>query len=245
MPERGIVELSVAAEAPSGGTLATAICDRIRGDILSGRRGPGAKIRLEDLKSEFGVSWSPIREALSRLAAEGLVLAEEQRGYRVAPASQADLTEVLKLRVLLETMALRAAIEKGDDAWEAEVLAAHHRLGKLEDRRGDAPDTERWESWHRTFHEALIRACESPILLQFCRLLHDMNDRYRRVFLSAHAFDRDVAGEHRAIVDATLARDADRAGRLLQAHIERTGRNILRSMQGEPARPVRTPKGAA
>ncbi|HET9042345.1 MAG TPA: GntR family transcriptional regulator, partial [Burkholderiales bacterium] len=115
MPERGIVELSIASEAPSGGTLATVICDRLRGDILSGRREPGAKIRLEDLKSEFGVSWSPIREALSRLAAEGLVLAEEQRGYRVAPASKADLTEVLKLRVMLETMALRAAIEKGDD----------------------------------------------------------------------------------------------------------------------------------
>lgn len=244
MVERGTAELPVAPEGSSGGTLATAICDRLRGEILSGRREPGARLRLEALKGEFGVSWSPIREALSRLTAEGLVLAKEQRGYRVAPASRDDLTEVLKLRLLLEPMALRAAVAKGDDAWEAEVLAAHHRLSKLENRRGAAPETERWEGWHRTFHEALIRACESPILLQFCRLLHDMNDRYRRVFLAAHAFDRDVAGEHRAIVDATLARDAERACRLLQAHIERTGRNILRSMDGGVP-PSRSRKGAA
>lgn len=231
MAERAIAELNNVAETPAGATLASAICDRLRGDILAGRREPGAKVRLEALKAEFGVSWSPIREAVSRLVAEGLLLNDEQRGYRVAPASRAELAEVLRLRVLLETMALRAAVEKGDDAWEAEVLASHHRLAKLEDRRWDAADAERWETWHRTYHDALIRACDSPILLQFCHLLHDMNDRYRRLFLSAHEFDRDVATEHREITDATLARDAARACRLLAAHIERTGQNILRSMR--------------
>ncbi len=219
------------AETPAGATLASAICDRLRGEILAGRREPGAKIRLEALKVEFGVSWSPIREAVSRLVAEGLLLNDEQRGYRVAPASRAELAEVLRLRVLLETMALGAAIEQGDDAWEAELLAAHHRLAKLEDRRWDPAEAERWETWHRTYHDALIRACDSPILLQFCHLLHDMNDRYRRLYLSAHAFDRDVAGEHREITAATLARDATRACKLLAAHIERTGHNILQSMQ--------------
>lgn len=231
MVERAIAEWSPVAETPAGATLASAICDRLRGDILAGRREPGAKVRLEALKAEFGVSWSPIREAVSRLVAEGLLLNDEQRGYRVAPASRAELAEVLRLRVLLETMALGAAIERGDDAWEAEVLASHHRLTKLEDRRWDAADAEQWETWHRTYHDALIRACESPILLQFCHLLHDMNDRYRRLFLSAHEFDRDVATEHREIADATLARDSERACRLLAAHIERTGQNILRSMR--------------
>jgi DNA-binding GntR family transcriptional regulator len=225
------LEPSAAPEAPAGGTLATVVCDRIRADILAGKRKPGAKIRLEALKSDFGVSWSPIREALSRLVAEGLILAEEQRGYRVAPVSKAQLDEVVRLRVALESMALRAAIEKGDDAWEAEVLAAHHRLSKLEDRRWEGTQAEQWESWHRTFHVALIRACDSPVLLQFCGQLHDMSDRYRRLFLSAHKFDRDVAGEHRAIAEATLARDAAKACRLLESHIERTGRNILRSMK--------------
>lgn len=219
-------------ESLAGVTLASAICDRIRDDVLTGRRKPDSKIRLEELKAEFGVSWSPIREAVSRLVAEGLIMLEEQRGYRVAPASRADLAEVLRLRVMLESQALRASIEKGDDAWEAEVLAAHHRLTKYESRRGDSIETAHWETWHRTYHDALIRACESPILLQFCHMLHDMNDRYRRIFLSAHEFDRDVASEHRAITEATLARNADTACALLESHIERTGRNILGSMTG-------------
>lgn len=218
-------------EAPGGAdTLAAAICRRIRSDIVSGKRKPGAKIRLEALKSEFQVSWSPIREALSSLVAEGLIVAQE-RGYCVAPVSKAQFEEVIRLRTLLESMALRSSIERGDEAWEAEVLAAHHRLSKLEDRRWNAADSEQWERWHRTYHGALVRACGGPILLQFCEQLNDMNDRYRRLFLAAHNFDRDVAGEHRAIAEATLARDAGEACRLLERHIQRTGKNILRSMK--------------
>jgi DNA-binding GntR family transcriptional regulator len=224
-------ETATAVEAAPGSTLATTICDRIRADILTGRLKPGAKLRLEDLRAEFAVSWSPIREALSRLVAEGLIQTEGQRGYRIAPVSRASLSEVLRLRVLLESMALRESIEKGDDAWEAKVLAAHHRLTKLEDSRWESGNAEQWEQWHRTFHDALISACESPILLQFCAQLHDLNDRYRRLFLSAHKLDRDVAGEHRAMVQATIARDTAKACRLLERHIERTGTNLLRSMQ--------------
>lgn len=234
-PDPAVLERAAASpvtnEAPQGGTLAVAICDRVRTDILAGRRKPGAKIRLEELKAEFGVSWSPIREAVSRLVAEGLIITEESRGYHVAPVSSADLAEVIKLRVMLETMALKSAIAQGDDAWEAEVLAAQHRLGKLEARRAYPAEAEQWETWHRAYHEALIRACASPILLQFCGQLHDLSDRYRRLFLSAHDFDRDVPGEHRRITEATLARDADTACELLKRHIERTGQNILRSMQ--------------
>lgn len=230
-PDQVLLEGAATSEAPSGGTLAVAICDRVRGDILAGRRKPGTKIRLEELKAEFGVSWSPIREAVSRLVAEGLIVTEESRGYRVAPVSRADLAEVIRLRMMLESMALRSAIELGDDAWEAELIAAQHRLGKLESRRSYPAEAEQWETWHRAYHEALIRACGSPILLQFCSQLHDLSDRYRRLFLSAHDFDRDVPREHRTITEATLARDADKAGELLQRHIERTGQNVLRAMQ--------------
>jgi len=230
-PEQVLQDSPAASELPSGGTRARAICARVRTDILAGRRKPGTKIRLEELKSEFGVSWSPIREALSRLVAEGLVTTERGRGYRVAPVSKGDLAEVITLRAMLESMALRRSIEQGDDAWEAEVLAAQHRLGKLESRRAYPQEAEQWETWHRAYHEALIRACGSPILLQFCGQLHDLSDRYRRLFLSAHDFDRDVPGEHRMITEATLARDGAAACELLQRHIERTGKNILRTMQ--------------
>ncbi len=230
-PDQALMEVVSGVEVPPGGTLAGSICDRVRADILAGRRKPGTRIRLEDLKAEFGVSWSPIREAVSRLVAEGLITTEESRGYRVAPVSSADLAEVIRLRMMLESMALQRSIEQGDDAWEAEVLAHQHRLGKLESKRMDPTEAERWETWHRAYHVALIRACGSPILLQFCGQLHDLSDRYRRLFLSAHDFDRDVPTEHREITAATLARDAVTACELLQRHIERTGQNVLRTMQ--------------
>lgn len=230
------VAVAPAPQAPEaaegGGTLAAAICRRVRADIVSGARKPGARIRLEELKSAFDVSWSPIREALSSLVAEGLIVAEA-RGYSVAPVSKAQFDEVVRLRTLLESLALREAITRGDEAWEAELLAAHHRLSKLEDRRWNAPDAADWEHWHRTYHGALIRACGAPILLQFCEQLNDMTDRYRRLFLSTHKLDRDVASEHKAITEATLERDADKACRLLERHIQRTGKNILRSMNLE------------
>ena len=218
--------------AAEGTTLATSIAQHLRDEVLAGRREPGARIRLDELKGIFGVSWSPVREAVSRLVAEGLIVADEQRNYRVAPASRSELAEILRLRVLLETTALREAIARGDDAWEAAILSAQHRLGKLESQRVAAAEAAQWETWHRAYHAALTEACVSPILLQFCRSLHDMHDRYRRLYLSSHEVDRDVAAEHREITEATLARDADRACALLSAHIERTGANILRTMPG-------------
>lgn len=215
----------MSAAAP--GTLASAICNRVRGEILSGARRPQARIRLEELKAEFKVSWSPLREALSRLVAEGLVQTDESRGYRVAPVSRADMSDVIRMRRHLESLALRESIEKGDDAWEAEVLAAHHRLSKLEARRNHKDHIAQWEAWHRQYHDTLMRACGSPLLLQFCAQLHDQFARYRKLFLASNPFDRLVAAEHKKLTDAALARDAGKACALMEAHIERTGRNIL------------------
>lgn len=216
--------------ALEGATLAKSIAQRLREDVLAGRREPGARLRLEDLKETFGVSWSPLREAISRLVAEGLIVADGQRSYKVAPASRDELAEILDMRVLLETSALRRSIQRGDDAWEAQVLAAQHRLSKLESRRVLPGEAEQWETWHRAYHAALTQACGSPILLQFCRTVHDMHDRYRRLYLSTREVDRGIAKEHRAIAEAALARDVDRACGLLEEHIQRTGKNILKTM---------------
>jgi GntR family transcriptional regulator, carbon starvation induced regulator len=220
-----------AAELAPGATLATAICTRVRAEILSGIRRPRERIRLEELKAQFDVSWSPLREALSRLVAEGLVQTDESRGYRVAPVSRAEMSDIIRMRKALESMALRASVESGDDAWEAEVLATHHRLSKLEERRSRNEDLEEWEAWHRAYHHALVRACGSPLLLQFCTQLHDQFARYRKLFLASHAFDHRVHGEHKELTDAALARDAVRACSLMERHIERTGSNILACIQ--------------
>ncbi len=208
-------------------TLATSIASQLRHQITAGTIAPGEKLRLDDLRASFGVSLSPLREALSRLSAEGFVVMENQRGYRVAPVSEQNLLEVTRLRMEIEGFALRESIRLGDDQWESQVVASHYRLEKLQ--KG-GPSTEKlpdWEGAHRALHQELLSACRMPLLLQFSTTLHDLSDRYRRLFLEDHPFDDDVNNEHARIVDATLTRKADTACDLLRDHIERTGHNVM------------------
>lgn len=202
----------------------------LRERIAHGELEPGAKLRLEELRAMFGVSLSPLREALSRLCAEGFVAMEDQKGYRVVPVSQNNLDEVIRLRVQFEGYALREAIKQGDDVWEGEVLAALHRLNKIERGRVDAQGVSQWEQSHSVFHRQLISACGMPLLLHFCATLHDLNDRYRRIFLSDNPIDRDVRQEHVDLCTATLERRVDDACELLRVHVERTGANVLKAL---------------
>lgn len=208
----------------TGASLTAAVAIQVRAAILQGIYAPGAKLRLDDLRVEYGVSLSPLREALTRLAAEGLVQITDQRGYRVAPVSADNLREVTKLRTQLEVMALTESLAQGDDRWEDSLVAAYHRLSRLE-REGRRD--ERWEKAHRAFHLTLFAACGMPLLLRFCGTLHDLSDRYRRLFLVRHAPDADVPDEHLAIFEAAMARDAARAAEILTRHLERTGRNVM------------------
>ena len=213
--------------ADSPGTLADVIRDRVRSEILSGQRRPETRLRLEDLRAEFDVSWSPLREALSRLVAEGLIQADEGRGYRVASVSKREMDDIIRMRCAMESMALRQAIENGDDHWEADVLAAYHRLSKLEGARERNEQMAEWERRHRAYHDALAGGCGSPILLEFCAQLQDRFARYRKLFLASNPFDKQVPLEHKHLTDAALARDADKACAIMEKHIARTGRNIL------------------
>ncbi len=235
---------SLGGEAASGGTLTSTLYERLRAEILEGRMTPGAKLRLEELRTRYGVSLSPLREALSRLVAEGIVVAESQRGFTVAPVSRAMFEDVIRLRTTLEPMALRESIERGGDEWEVGVVAALHRLKKVESQRDAEEGTEPWEHWHREFHLALVGACASPLLLQFCATLRDLNDRYRRLFLANYTLDRNVAVEHQAIADAALARDADRATALLGDHIQRTARNVFMVLEKQAASKKKAAKSA-
>ena len=222
---------NVTAVLEPTGTLADAICTRVRSEILSGIRRPEMRIRLEDLKVEFNVSWSPLREALSRLVAEGLIQNEDGRGYRVAAVSRAQMSDIIRMRKAMESMALRMAIANGDDIWEAEVLAAHHRLTKVEGSRDWSAMVEQWEARHRAYHDALNRGCGSPILLDFCAQLHDQFARYRKLFLASNLPDKLVPIEHKKLTDAALARDAGKACSIIETHIERNGRNILAAIR--------------
>ena len=210
----------------TGATLASSLAARLRKAIMDGELAPGSKLRLDELRAAYGVSLSPLREALSRLSMDGLVEVEEQKGYRVAPVSLENFVDVTELRLEMETMALARAIAQGDDAWESALVAALHRLTKLEGQGDATGPIEAWELAHRTFHNALIAAAHRPMLLRTCASLHDLSDRYRRILLRKRPFDRDVNAEHRAIADAALARNTKEACRLLRQHVERTTSNV-------------------
>jgi DNA-binding GntR family transcriptional regulator len=209
-------------------TLATSLATRLRRAVVSGELGPGERLPLDRLREEFGVSLSPLREALSRLGSEGLVLIEDQKGYRVAPLSEEDQRHVTQMRSQFEIYALREAIAKGDLAWESEVTAALYILNRID--RKTIEDIEVWETAHRAFHLKLISACRIPLLLQFCAVLHDHSDRYRRAYLRLNRGDKGIPAEHKQIAEAAVSRQADLACDLLRRHIERAGKNARQAV---------------
>lgn len=218
--------------AEAGQNLANSIATRLRTDIVSGRRPPGTKLSIDELKGDFGVSLSPLREALARLAAEGFVVNEDKKGFKVSPVSRENHEEVATLQASFEPMALRESIRRGDARWEETVILTHHRLTRYErPERKDGSGVDAWEEQHRTFHLALIGACGMPLLLNFCESLQHFSARYRRLFLAYRPFDRNVGDEHQAIVDAALDRRSDLAARLLREHIERTAKNITEALK--------------
>jgi DNA-binding GntR family transcriptional regulator len=217
------------------GTLAMSVYGRLRRDILTGLFEPGERLPLDALGEHYGVGLTPVREALNRLSAEELVLREGKRGFRVAPVSLADLADLAMTLCWVADVTLRHSIEKGDDAWEEAVVLAAHRLRRLDDR---APSREigmdpEWERRHRAFHMHLIAASGAQRLNDYFAMLLDRYDRYMYLGVNTPAFwSRDAAAEHKAILDAVLARDADRAVALTQIHIRRAAENVEASWGG-------------
>jgi DNA-binding GntR family transcriptional regulator len=211
-------------EADEPKTLVEAAYKQLRRDIIEGVHPPGEKLRVEHLKDQYEVGAGTLREALQLLVTDALVVAQGQRGFRVAPISIADFEDITRTRVLLETEALRQSIAGGDEAWEAALVAAFHRLSRAEQRLAtpDTASTEEWERRNRAFHEALIAACPSRWIRHFQHILYQQSERYRRISLFRQPAPRDVHAEHQALFDATLGRDPIRATAILSEHILRT-----------------------
>lgn len=204
----------------------------LRTAILTGALAPGEQLRFEQLQQMCGMSVSPVREALARLVAGGLVEGEHNRGYRVTLMTLAELDDIVQMRTQLEGWALERSIVLGDESWEADVIAGLHRLERLPRKQGDeALHNEEWAARHAHFHALLISAAGSPVLLNFCSQLYDRSDRYRRLSLTVETGKRDVSAEHRAILDAALARDAPLARSLLAHHYEATATFLRRYLQ--------------
>jgi GntR family carbon starvation induced transcriptional regulator len=210
-----------------GRTVATDVTYRLRQEIVGGKLPPGEPLRFDALRSAFGVSFTTLREALTALVAEGLVLAEEQRGFRVAPISARDLAEVTDARVLIEVEVMRRSIEKGNDDWEMGVVSTLHRLSRIEERAVDNPlNDPEWNAAHRQFHEALVSAADSQTLLAIRATLFERASRYRYLSANLRTQPRDKVGEHRAIMQAAIARNSDLAVKLIERHIRSTTENV-------------------
>jgi len=216
------IAVSFGAEGGSGPrTLTSAVLERLRADILSTKLVPGQKLHIAGLAKQFAVSLAAVREALSRLVADGLVQASDQRGFRVSPVSPADLEDVTRTRVDIEGLALRRSIERGDQAWLASVETAFAALGAVPQRLPDRPADLNavWLDRHRIFHRTLVNACGSPWLLGFRDILHEQSERYRSLSVRRESGKiRDVDAEHAAIVRAVIRRDADAAVAALSQH---------------------------
>lgn len=192
---------------------------QLRNDIIFGRLKPDEKLKLDMLKQRYGASVSTLREILNRLASDGFVIAEGQRGFEVAPVSPANLDEVSALRLILECHALELSFAAGEMEWEGRVVAAHHKLHQMELRmlEGDMSIKEQWKRYDWEFHQALISACGSRELMSAHRAVFDKYLRYQMISLTFRG--EKAAREHQMLLEAALARQATKAQEILRIHV--------------------------
>lgn len=202
----------------------------LRHDIVRGELVAGQPLRMAELSARYGMGFSPLREALSRLQAEGLVVLAPLRGFSVAALSLEEMWDTINLRILIEGEALRLSIAKGGVDWEAGIVSALHALNWQSGRAGSGNEEDLWEleSRHQVFHMQLISACGSPRILTIAQRLYVDTERYRipNLLQSGPSSARDVKKEHTEIADAALARKTQFAVDYLTEHYQMTARAI-------------------
>jgi DNA-binding GntR family transcriptional regulator len=216
------------SKSAASATMSGMIYATLRQDILLGELPASGKLRIEALCQRYGVTSTPVREALNQLTTEGFVQRRDQRGFYVAEVSTTELEQLTNTRCWVEPIALREALAHRTVAWEEQLVLTCHRLSRVDrsvtaDRFKENPA---WENAHRAFHLALIATCPSRWLIDFCMLLSDHAARHRNLSMSVIYPARDVAGEHRALMEAAIHGDADEAVAKLLEHYRRTAEII-------------------
>ena len=220
------------AMLPPPTSLAAQIYESLRADLIAGRLAEGTPLRLDGLRERYGVSLSPLREALSRLQSERLVIGTAQRGWRVPALSLDAMWDAIRVRTLLETEALADAIEAGGEAWEVGMVGALHAL-RMAARGGASHDALEYR--HHAFHHALLAGCRSQWLLELSDQLYGQTERYRRPALAGSFWPggRDLDAEHSALLEAALLRDRALATTRLADHYRATGNAIASALAVE------------
>jgi GntR family carbon starvation induced transcriptional regulator len=219
------------SERPRGTGQTRLVYERLRTAIVGGRLLPGSKLNIAALAEEIEVSAGAVREGLAMLEAEALVVSEPARGYRVSPVSAEELLQLVKARIEIEKLCLHEAILHGDLDWEGGIVSAFHRLSRMAERDADRPAqvSAEWALGHGEFHRALVAGCPNQWLLRMHQILYQQSERYRQLSAPLAVMDRDVKGEHQALVDAVLDRDVTTAQALIAAHLGHTAQLLLNS----------------
>ena len=210
-------------------TLSSHAYNLLRDDILNAVLAPDKKLVPRELCQKYSIGPTPIREALNRLASEGMVVQSERRSFKVAGFSIVELDDILRTKIWLNEKGLRESIKHGDAEWEERVLISLHRASRArrnieDDKRGFSENPD-WNNTHLEFHESLISACRSEWLMSFCRTLFFASDRYRALSRLPPVTSKRWE-EHLMIAEATIERDADRAVELLTAHFTTTADQV-------------------
>jgi DNA-binding GntR family transcriptional regulator len=205
-------------------TLAERAAAILQRDILTGRLAPDTKLVIADLADQYEIGATPIREGLSRLVSCGLVVAIGQRGFRVAQVSREDLADIIRMRSVIESEALRLSMKLGGDEWEAGIVASLHRLKRFAARGQQVfrTEIENFERVHKAFHTALIAGCGSRRMLEQHSSLYDQTYRYRHRMLEAVPPLAEFCAEHENLADLAIARDAEAGCDRLRKHFELT-----------------------
>lgn len=214
------------------------VADGIREAIVRHELRPGQRLHQQELCARFGVSQTPMREALARLAGEGWVEYHPQRGARVASVTAEELADIYQLRLRLEPWALERSLDATSDAWLAEVERTYERLQATSCTFGGVAgaDYEEFERRHVAFHTTLLSNCGSGWLVRFTTTLIEQGGRFRR--LSVPLRERragSVHDEHARIRAAVTAGERDQAVQLLHDHLALTQTSVLQWIEEQRA----------
>ena len=201
------------------------IYDDLHMQLVTAQIPQGQKMRSERLREDYDCSANTIREVLFRLASEGLVIFEDQRGFRARPADPERLHYLAKFRIMLEQEGATASILNGGLEWEAQLAAAHHKLSHIESEVRRAGGVEHvlslWSNAEWEFHDTLISASRSPLLRETYKIIYD---QFRQQLVSRdsnYGYYADNIEEHRAILEAALARDEPLCRQHIHDHLAR------------------------
>jgi DNA-binding GntR family transcriptional regulator len=216
-------EADTALGAPR--TVAGAVAERLRGEIVAGDLSSGSRLRQVEIARRFGVSTTPVREALAALQREGLVRLHPQRGAVVFVPTVDDLREHYEIRGALEALAAARAAARFEPEWAAP-------LELLLDEMAGGPPAERYLELNQRFHTGVYERCDRPRLVDMIAALRDASSAYLNIYRAAADFPVErLDAEHREILASCVARDPERAATAARTHLEHTVEHVASRLE--------------